>query len=827
MSLWDCIQEAVDGNEMSRERGREAQDLFNRLRADYEGRVGPDAAQAQAADDVKRIMATRAGDKRRKMTLRLRAAQRNAAQMNRHRTISGKLNPADALRVFVEGSETSEIMGIVPLSKSLKGFYHSELDQVLKTFGRNLFGEVRNKAKLTSFVDEMFGKETGDVAAREMAEAARKVLNMARKDHNAAGGDVGFLENYGLAMNHNGRKIMDAGFEAWRDAVWNRLDWNRIVDFQTDQPFAIKDGVPPRGSRADEFLEGIYKSITTEGWSKREATFHDRGLTATKRRDTSRVLHFKDGENWLAYNNEFGSEDPFTNLITTLDGYARDTAAMRVLGPNPAAGLSYLSQLVDKAAHEAPWDTPATARRQSVKARHKARAMLDLYSGAAQSPVDGLMAEFLAGTRAVLVSAQLGSAAISAVTDVGFQAAAARKIGMDPGKVVTRIAKELAGDGMGALRKGVISDQLANVGAAQARYMGEVFTPERAARLSDFVMRASGLTKWTEAGRHAFQLEFMGFLADNVQFSFDAMNPALRQVLERKGFTSSDWDMVRAADLHTEEGATFLVPQMMRQRTDIPEDMADDLAFRLMSVLHEQTEFAVPSASLEGQAMALDVSRPGTLLGELARSGFMYKSFGVSVLMNQYRRAMSYDGKWSRFAYAAAMGTMVTGMGALSLQMKEIIKGRDPRPMNTPAFLGASILQGGGLGIFGDFLSSESNRFGGGMASTIAGPVVGLGSDLVGLGISVARAPFGGEGNVGREAVNVLRYNTPVTGIWYWGSAFQRLLFDNLQRVADPDAERAWRQAEKRRMEANGNPSWWPPGEMLPTRAPDMSNVLQ
>jgi len=827
MSLWDCIQEAVDGNEMSAERGREAQDLFNRLRADYEARVGPEAAQAQAADDVKKIMGARAGEKRRQMTLRLRTAQRNTARLAQHRTLSGKANPADALRVFIEGDENSAIQGIVPLSKSLKGFYHAELVGVLQSFGRNIFGTVRNKAKLASVVDELFGKASGDEAAAEMAGAVRKVLNMARKEHNAAGGNVGFLENYGLAMNHNGRKILDTGFEAWRDGIWNRLDWNRIIDHDTDQPFAIAGGVPPRGARAEEFLTDIYRSITTEGWSKREANFHDRGLTATKRRDTSRVLHFKDGENWLAYNTEFGSDDPFTNIVTTLDGYARDTAAMRVLGPNPRAGLSYLAQVVDKTAHETPWDTPSTARKQSTKASHKAKAMLDLYSGAAQTPVDGLLAEFLAGTRGVLVSAQLGAAAISAVTDVGFQAAAARKIGMDPGKVISRIGKELKGDSANALRKGLISDQLANVGAAQARYMGDVFTPEIAARLSDFVMRASGLSKWTEAGRHAFQLEFMGFLADNVRHGFEAMNPSLRKVLERKGFTAAEWDTVRTADLHNEDGATFLVPQMMRYRTDIPEDMADDLAARLMSVIHEQTEFAIPSASLEGQAIALDATRPGTLIGELARSGFMYKTFGLSVLFNQARRTMAQDTKWDRFAYAAGMGAMVTTMGALSLQMKEMVKGRDPRPMGNWEFVGASVLQGGGLGIFGDFLSSETNRFGGGLPATLAGPVVGLASDLTSLGVTAARAPFSGEGNLGREAVNLLRYNTPVTGIWYWGSAFQRLLFDNLQKMADPDAERAWRRAERRRVEANGNPAWWGAGEMLPQRGPDLANVAR
>ena len=827
MSLWDCIQAAVDGGEMDAARGAEAQRLFDDLRREYAGRIGPDAANAQAAEDVKRIMAARACRKRRLTLLRLQAARRNTQLMEGHRTLTGRADPSDALRVFVTGDEASAIPGIVPMAKALKGFYHSELDRVLSTFARDLLGRVRNKAKLGDVVRELFGSKTGDPAAGEMATAVREVLDLARRDFNAAGGDVGKLENYGLPMHHDGRSIRAAGFDDWRAMIWDKLDWGRIVDFDTERPFAAEGALPPPGGRAELFLEEVYRSITTDGWSKREASFQEVGLSVASRRSASRVLHFRDGDAWLAYNELFGSEDPFTNIVTALDGYARDTAAMRVLGPNPTAGMTYLGQWVQKRAAETPWtDKPEQATRAANRAARKARVMLDLHSGAAQEPVDSLLANFLAGTRAVLVSAQLGTAAISAVTDVGFQGAAARKIGLNPGKVVSRMAKELVGDPAAAARKGIIADQLANVGAAQARYMGEVFTPETAARLSDFVMRASGLAKWTEAGRHAFQLETMGLLAANAERPWSAIDAPLRLVLARKGFTATDWDDIRATPLHDDQGATFLVPLELRHRDDLDAVRADDLAVRLMAMIHEQTEFAVPSASLEGQAAFFDQTRPGTLIGEIARSGFMYKTFGMSVLYNQVRRTLSFEGPWSRLGYAAGMAALVTVMGGISLQMKELVKGRDPRPMGNPAFLGAAILQGGGLGIFGDFLSSESNRFGGGIAATLAGPVVGAGSDVIGLGIAGARAAVGGEGNVGREATRVLRYNTPVTGLWYWSSAFQRGLFDNLQRMVDPEAERAWRQAERRRIRDNGNPAWWGPGEALPQRAPRLERAL-
>lgn len=828
MSLFNCIQDAVEAGEMDPARGREAQRLFADLREQYVGRVDADAANAAAAEDVSQIMQARAGRKRRLAMLRLSKARLATMEMDAHRTLRGKANPADALRVFIQGDENSAITGIVPMAKALKGFYHQELNQVLASFSRDLLGRTRNKARLGNMTRELFGKDTGDAPAKEMAQAVKGVLERARRDFNAAGGDINFLENYGLPMSHNPRAIEAVGYETWRGEIWDKLDWHRIIDHTTERPFSPGAGMPPpRGSRADEFLHEIYRTITTDGWAKREASFMERGLAVSGRHGESRVLHFKDGDAWLDYNKQFGRSDPFETVVQAIDGYARDTASMRVLGPNPKATITYLGQYALKTAEESPWrESRSEAVNEANKAAHKARVMLDLHSGASQVPVDEMLGNFLSGVRAVLVSAQLGGAAISAVTDVGFQSVAAARVGMKPSKVIGTLVKNLTKHPASAVRMGLIADQMANVGAQQARYVGEVFTPEIAGRISDFVMRASGLTKWTEAGRHAFQLEFMGFLADNAGRGFDQIDKPLRDVLAKKGFTAADWEVIRSTGLHAEDGATFLIPHELRARTDIPETQADDLALRLMSVIHEQSEFAIPTAQLEGQAMFFDQTRPGTLIGELARSGFMYKSFGMSVLFNQIRRAMSFEGKWSRVGYASGMMALTTVMGAVSLQMKEIAKGRDPQPMDNGRFLGAAILQGGGFGIFGDFLSSEESRFGGGIEETLAGPMFGAAGDVIGLGISGAKFAFTGEGNPGRDMTNFLRYTTPVTGIWWWSSAFQRGLYDNLQRIMDPDAEQAWRRSERRRISNNGNEAWWAPGEALPTRGPDFSGML-
>ena len=57
------------------------------------------------------------------------------------------------------------------------------------------------------------------------------------------------------------------------------------------------------------------------------------------------------------------------------------------------------------------------------------------------------------------------------------------------------------------------------------------------------------------------------------------------------------------------------------------------------------------------------------------------------------------------------------------MQTKLLLKGQTPRPADAKTFL--LLLRRGGLGIMGDFLFGEYNRFGGGLASSLAGPTVG------------------------------------------------------------------------------------------------------
>ena len=343
---------------------------------------------------------------------------------------------------------------------------------------------------------------------------------------------------------------------------------------------------------------------------------------------------------------------------------------------------------------------------------------------------------------------------------------------------------------------------------------------EVAERLSGFTMRASGLSFWTDMNRTAFQMEFAGFLAENANRGFDQIDAPLRKMFQDRGITAADWDLLRdpAAMFTAKNGATFISPfHWLEHQTTLPRVEAEGLSMRLQMAIEEQLEFAVPTANIEGRARVLFNTVPGTIAGELARSTMMYKSFALSLTLNQYRRFMAIPTPLGRAKYAAAMSTGLIVLGGLAVQLKEVAKGNDPRPMDNGKFWMAALFQGGGLGIFGDFFSAKESRVGGGLAQTLAGPVVGM-ADSVG---DVLFHPSG------RSVANFVRYNTPVaSSLWPTRVAFDRLVADQLQAFLDPDAETQWRRQMRKRERDYGTAAWWQRGARSPDRAPDLSNAI-
>ncbi|MEM6650979.1 MAG: hypothetical protein AAF582_00170 [Pseudomonadota bacterium] len=841
-NIADCIDNAVQGGALSKAKGAAAQQVYQDL-VDRYSDVMP---AAQAAQFAKRDLgqATRRAQK-----ARSHAVLNQLQSLRRINAIIGQSDRPDLfLQSMVEFIEGAGYTGesVASLQRAYITDINAGISRFLQATGRNVLGESRDKALLEDVIRELHLDDTGNQSAKDLADAIRVQQKRMREAFNSFGGDIGEIADFGVTHTHDPMKMRHAGFDAWRNDIWNTLDWSRIVDRTTDLPFVANKGDVPQGKAAqsaDAMLRDIFDNVTSMGWDRRYPTMQHGGKALYNQRADARILHFKSGTDWLTYNKAFGAMDPFSSAIGGLHGLARDVALMRVLGPNPRAGFEYAAQVAQKRAdqlrRQGKTGRNIAGRERSIelltkRAATRSRAMLAHADGSANTPADGyeVAAAFFGGVRQFVVSTKLGAALLSSVTDLGTVEIAAQTMGMGGGRVLSRHVQLMGSSATRetALQMGYVADTLATVGAGANRFLGETFAPELTQRLADFTLRVSGLNYWTDMGRTAFKMEMSGLLGSNADRALADIDAPLRQLLEARGISAADWDQLRdpGSIFVANNGARFVSPSWFLEHTSLPRDQAEGLAMRLRAAIEEQVELAIPSVSLAGRAAFQNDARPGTFLGELVRSGVMFKSFVMSLMINQARRFWAQPTPLSRAAYAAKMMATMTLLGALAVQLKELSKGRDPRPMNTGEFWGAAVLQGGGVGIFGDFFAASTSRFGGGFAETLAGPVVGLAGDLASpIGSNIARAAQGDSILLGRDIANLVRYQTPAfSSLWYVRKAWGAMVADQLQLLLDPEADVQFRRSARRAQRDFGTSLWWEQGQMAPGRAPDLSNIV-
>ena len=829
-NIHDCLNWKMKTGGLDRARGRAAQTHYQQLVERYAAAYPRHQAQAMAAEDLKEATRLAARKRYHATVNQLQAARRLQAR------IANAPDPAMALRGLLKHSEGSGDTGesIDSLAEAYFNHTMAIIRKVLDRHSLNIVGSVRDQAGFENLLREVFGQATDDRVARELAEAVDEANEFLRQSFNSFGGDVPRLEHYGVRASHDAATIRQAGFDRWRETVERALDWTKIVDHATGRPFAEAAGAIPDRAATDLFLRDVFDSITTRGWDQREPSGVAVGTALYNQRQDHRVLHFT-ADGWLAYNREFGGSDPFSSIMQGLRGYATDVAMMRVLGPNPRAGLEFASQVALKRARTlAAAGGKAAAKMEAAVdgAAKLAKATLAEIDGSASVPARAGWARFFQGTRAVIGSTQLGSAILSSATDLATISVASKAMGMNPASVLGRIVKLTASRASreDAARAGFVQGSLADAMAGYSRFMGRTMAGGVPERLIGFVLRAQGLTFMTDMERIAVKMEFAGTMAANAARNFDGIDAPLRKMFEARGIGAADWDALRAPEamFRTESGETFITPyHWLNHQSALPEAEANGLAMRLSMMIEEQLELAVPSSNVEARAWLLRGAAPGTAGGELLRSTLMYRGYTLSLMLGQYRRFMAIPTPMGKAAYAAGLMVPALMLGAMAVQLKELAKGRDPRPMDERKFWLAALMQSGGLGIFGDFFASETSRAGGGLPETIAGPVVGLAGDILGpIASNASRAMDGKDLLLGRDFANFLRFNTPVaSSLWQGRTAFDRIVADQVQSFLDPEAELQWSRRERQRAKEFGNEQWWSSGEMLPERAPDLSNA--
>lgn len=731
----------------------------------------------------------------------------------------------------------------------VRGKFDAMMADLIEKFETRTGFDAPGRAHMNNIVRELFGEDTGDQAAKALGEAWSQTAETARQMFNAAGGAIGKLERWGLPQQWDAARVRGKGGpearDAWVAAILPRLDRTAMIDRVTGQPFT--------DARLKATLGEVWTSITTGGANKvKPGERLGQGVLA-KQRGEERFLVFKSADDWMAAQRDFGEGDPYQAMMGHLDGMASDIAQLQILGPNPRHQFEWLAEFAKRegAMEEAAGVVGARDRAEGMVL--EAERMLGHYNGDLNMPVNSQLSGAASTARGALTGIMLGSAVLGEIgSGITFGRMARRFSGLDRNGDMGQLVRLLASPEERAMarRTGFIIEQatdgfvrashdnlrLMSVGAKVEGGMNAF-----ARRLPAAAIRLQGLTGLVAARKRSLRFELMGALHDvrgrtlkDLQAG-SKQDQALARWLDARGFTEADWTIIRASEtFEPRAGAAFLLPGNVAH---------PELAARLGEAIEMETRFASPETTLETRGY-WTTQRPGTFFGEVQRSMGMFKGFTATLTslyaqeMVLQARAMGGNAMWNLAEMTAGALIFLTLGGALNIQLREMAKGNDPRPMDDPKFWAAALMQGGGLGMAGDFFYAAEARNGKTAPVAAVGPVGQLASDsweltggnLLEIGGGVLEGEtLGdavGDARPGREAARFATNYNPLASQWWSRAAFTRLVGDNLQRALDPDAQDAFDRRRRRMERETGQEQWWPQGENAPARAPDLGAAL-
>lgn len=650
----------------------------------------------------------------------------------------------------------------------------TDLKEALRT---KVFGMKQDKELMYDMIRYLKDGEVKNPALREQAvkigDQWKAAADSIKGLRNRAGSRIGTLADWVLPQTHDAVKIKKQGYDAWKEKIRPLLDETRIVE---EQEASLED-----------VLKSAYNNITTRD---PETTIPGATSKLSRKHEEMRVLHFKDGDSIIKYQEEFGSPDFFGTMDAHLQQQSREIALMQMLGTNPENTFNKLLEI-------------GRANGMSSLKEGKLRRLYNVASGKVDhnnivEKADHNLAAWSGGYRALQVGSKLGTALVSALADVGniLLAGGYRNISGIKifGKGLKIMLQEAVGTGASrdvqlASRIGVVSE------FAQASLANSRFSETSAGALQGLasgIIRASGLSSWTNALRSSFGLELAGKLGDFIGKSFDDI--PFNKMMEEYGISRADWDSIADIPKKNVDGAEFIDLKAIQ-------DANEEVGYKLSEMIQQEMNAFVVMPTDRVRLYTTAGEQKGTGLGETARNVALFKSFPIAITMLHLNR-MGQMGAGGKLAYASSGIVLGAVFGQISLWAHDLVTGKSPRSIDRAAAPMEAILKSGGLGIFGDvFLGEEKSRYGHSWASSLMGvpatTIEDIGKSIIEPAVALATM----DKDKGKKSMvniyNRAKNYIPGQNLWYTRYLMQQTIGNTMGELIDPDFKKKQRRRRK------------------------------
>ncbi|WBG90016.1 hypothetical protein N5580_13055 [Pantoea piersonii] len=743
------------------------------------------------------------------------------------------------------------------------------------------FNQLR-KSYEYMLVKEMHGQSTGNAAISTLAKALQDVQETSRIARNDVGADIAKLENRGFANYDSRELITRAGRDEWLKTLpaadrakailmranppreWARDAWVKDA-MPTYERFLGDDGRPLSDAEWKAALEDVFETKVSDGANKIEPGARGFGGGVKGRgANAPRVLHFNDPQTHWNYLQKYSDKSVMEVILDELTMSSRDFGILKTFGPSAEQNFQYALDTIHQHATSTSGgakdvDTIATQTRNM-------RKLFDYQSGirnqASFSPL-------MQAARNLMTSAMLGSSVITAgATDPFIMNARASALKLDTVTAGYQTVKNLFGrqTKQAIEQLGLVTD----VQAALVSRMGGFDTSGGVTGwLAEKNLKLSGMIALDRAHKASFGMSMLHTIG-NLTRKFDSLDSLKKsdyQLLANKGWTETDWQIMRAAKLDAiterHQGMTpeaiygvpdeavkaAVQPQIEALQKGVNEAIkamgeltperekkirqayADeittgtariirnakaDAAYKLLGITHSEMMQAVTTAS------AIDKYQAASS-GEFARNFMLFKTTPFAGFRNFIQTASDLD-RMPGMKFGARYIAGTTIGGAVALQLNSLLSGGDPADMTKPGFWISALLKGGSFGIYGDLVLSDQTRYGSSIAGAIGGPALSFAENLYKTTLgNTQKAMQGKETSFAADSINTARMIAPFASLWYTKAVFNHLILQQMQEMASP----GYNAKMEQRMQQNYSQTyWWRPGQAAPGDSPDWQKAI-
>jgi hypothetical protein len=633
-----------------------------------------------------------------------------------------------------------------------------------------LLGFRQDKEGLKDFVKVVFntGFKSADNEINDLAKLWLDTVEEMRLDFNSFGGSISKNEAYFMPQAVNSR-------------AFNKISEDEFVEFLNptngetllDKSRMLNDkGERLTEEELNEALRYVYQTHKTAGLNKvKDAPPKGASRKLSRRNSHQRFLYFKDGESWIQYQDRFNGGDIYSIMTDHIQNMASDIGMMATLGTNPRNMFDTLSLLAQQEAAK-------QGKRYKGHGR-EAEAIFRVVSGEVNAAEMATFADLGNTFRTFESFAALGGAAISAVVDPVSNLLSAYSSKMPMMKVFSshvKLLKDLHGKDSPELRQlfaemGFIVDTTIGFAKSSNKYV-DVYGTGKVAKGLDGLLRGTGLETMTQAGRKAMSMELSLMLHKNFGKKLSELDPVHQKMFASKGITEAEWDAFRATKPLEMKGVKFA-------------NVLEDKSMKFHAMITEEVERGVPLGDARIKAITtLLGTKRGTVGGELARSVTQLLTHPTAIIMNHANRLFHNPRGRSRVSYAAGGFVGFTMLGAISLQLSEMSKGKTPRDMDNARFWLDAFKRGGVGGPAADILFTNTEDFGKGFVEANMGLVFNRIDEVADMTVgNINRLIDGDETHLIPQFSKLAQDLTPKP--WQLG-LFHDYVFYNLRDATDP-----------------------------------------